>query len=343
MTTFVRTVLLVAAIGSWLAAPADASVSTRDSLRQATFDTILATVDQAFFDPEHLGVDWEAVGERYRARLAAVESDDDFLRLMWRMLREIPASHMDLLTGRSGGSAAGTGHGDSEPLLEWFELTDRPGRWMARVRSFGGLDPARVAAMMADLAESDAVIFDVRGNEGGDISFLDLAGRFIGGPVVVGGLVSRGWFEVTGHSLDEPAPLGTFPTMGAPYTVDRLFEVLGSSGAVAFEAGTESPYEGCVALLIDGETGSSAEAFTMAMKRQADARLIGETSPGRSCPRAQFELPNGWRLRIPVAVGVDEEGLIFWDVPIEPDVPVDPSTDAAVEVALETVEACAGT
>lgn len=309
-----------------------------DSLRVATFETIWRTVDRAFFDPAHLGVDWSAVHDRYRARLDSVSSDAEFLRLMTRMLREIPASHMDLLLPPAPGDSGAAG----PPSMEWAELPGRPGIRRVTIRAFDGLDPARIDSMMADLAGSRGVILDVRGNEGGDVSALELASHFFADPAVIGGLVSRGWLEATGSPLDRPVPLDSFQVLGPPFDLQRMFRILGSDGAVAFRAGDAPPvYDGCVAVLIDGRTGSAAEAFAMVMDRRTKAPLIGEPTAGALLSSQEFPLPNGWRLRVPVAVTVDGNGKIFHDVPIQPDVRVDAPGKAAVDAAVRAIDGCA--
>lgn len=320
-------------------APAGDAPGGPDTLRRATYEAIVGLVDGAFFDPDHLGIDWTTVAAGYADGVDAVESDDAFRRLMTSMLREIPASHMDLLDPPSGERDDA---GDPEPLMKWSAVEGAPGVLHVRIRSFGGLDPTRVEELMAEAGGAGGLILDVRGNEGGDASFLNLAGRFFVGPARVGGLVTRAWLEAAGHPLDDPVPIATFEGLGPPFTVERLFELLGSTGAVAFDAGTAATYPGCAAVLIDGRTGSAAEAFTLVMEEEAGVPLFGATTAGALLSSQVFDLPNGMRLRIPVAVGVDGEGRIFWDDPIEPDVPVDPAGDAAVEAAVDAIAACAG-
>jgi len=325
---------------------ADTSAQGQESaarLRAATFEAAWATVDQAFFDPRHLGVDWAAVGARYRDRLDEVDDDEALAEVLTSMLREIDASHLEILMADGAGPSAVDGpEAEIEPpLLEWAELPARPGTWIARVRSFDGLAPDRVDALMADIAESEGVILDLRGNEGGDVSFLDLASRFMDRETLVGGLVSRGWIEATRHPLDAPVRLDSLPAMGPPYELDRLLEILQSSGAIGFVAGGAPAYEGCVAVLVDRRTGSAAEAFAMAMDRATGAILVGEPTAGALLSSDTFPLPNGWRLRVPVAVGLDEAGRVFWDEPVIPDVTADPGGDAPVAAAVAAMESCA--
>lgn len=58
------------------------------------FEAVWNDVNQNFYDPSFLGVDWAETGARYRVRLATVHNDDDFTKLIDQMLRELPTSHL---------------------------------------------------------------------------------------------------------------------------------------------------------------------------------------------------------------------------------------------------------
>lgn len=72
------------------------------------FQAVWNTVNERFFDPGFIGVDWKAVGERYRPRVERVKTDTAFLALMQEMLRELPVSHLQFSMPRGTGQY-GTG------------------------------------------------------------------------------------------------------------------------------------------------------------------------------------------------------------------------------------------
>ena len=57
------------------------------------FETIWKTIGEKYYDPAFNGVDWEAVGERYRPRLQAVRTDEEFYKLVKEMVRNLHDSH----------------------------------------------------------------------------------------------------------------------------------------------------------------------------------------------------------------------------------------------------------
>src|SRR5215475_5308231 len=96
-----RLALLAAVV---LCAPAQASDYP------ALFDKVWSTVNDNFYDPGFHGVDWKAVGARYRARLGGVKNDKDFETLASAMLEEIGTSHIYIVPPKNS-SASGAGIG----------------------------------------------------------------------------------------------------------------------------------------------------------------------------------------------------------------------------------------
>jgi carboxyl-terminal processing protease len=59
----------------------------------AVFEEVWRTVRQHFYDPTFHGLDWAAVGEKYRPLAAAAGSDAERSAVINRMLSELSASH----------------------------------------------------------------------------------------------------------------------------------------------------------------------------------------------------------------------------------------------------------
>ena len=53
------------------------------------------------------------------------------------------------------------------------------------------------------------------------------------------------------------------------------------------------PYQGPVAILVDGMTGSASECFTGGLQSLGRARVFGQTSMGQALPALFDRLPNG--------------------------------------------------
>ena len=61
--------------------------------RQIAFDFVWGTIDQRYFDAQFNGIDWKAIGDRYRPQAMATRYDDDFWDLLDRMSGELHDSH----------------------------------------------------------------------------------------------------------------------------------------------------------------------------------------------------------------------------------------------------------
>lgn len=65
---------------------------------RAALDDVWALVHDNFYDPMMKGVDWDAVGDRYRPQAATADSRDKLGDLINRMLQELPTSHLGFYT-----------------------------------------------------------------------------------------------------------------------------------------------------------------------------------------------------------------------------------------------------
>lgn len=68
------------------------------------FQTIWQTVNDKFFDPGFVGVNWNDVRTRYASKAAAAKNDVEFAKVMREMLAELPVSHLTLELPRQQGS-----------------------------------------------------------------------------------------------------------------------------------------------------------------------------------------------------------------------------------------------
>jgi carboxyl-terminal processing protease len=71
-------------------APAGA-LSPKD--RASVFEDVWKNVRDRYYDPEFHGVDWTAVGDKYRPLVAATKTDEDFYALLNRMTGELHDAH----------------------------------------------------------------------------------------------------------------------------------------------------------------------------------------------------------------------------------------------------------
>ena len=61
------------------------------------FDIVWNTVNEAYFDPDFNGVDWEAVHDEYQPRIQTAENEKAFYVIMNEMCFELGVSHIVLV------------------------------------------------------------------------------------------------------------------------------------------------------------------------------------------------------------------------------------------------------
>ena len=62
-----------------------------------TFETVWGKVNETYYDSTFGGVDWREAHDRYQPQIAAAESDEEFYRLVNKMLWELGVSHAALI------------------------------------------------------------------------------------------------------------------------------------------------------------------------------------------------------------------------------------------------------
>lgn len=115
---------------------------------------------------------------------------------------------------------------------------------------------------------SDGIVLDLRGNPGGLAAMImGLAGHFVSERLTLGVMKTRG---------DDP-PL-RFPAN------PRLVSASGTR---------VEPFQGPLAIIVDGLSASASECFTGGLQSLGRARVFGETTMGQALPALFDTLPNG--------------------------------------------------
>ena len=81
------------------------SVSTAQkreaSVAMQTFDKVWQTINTSYYDPEFGGLDWKAIGEKYRPRAAKAKNNEALRDVLNQMLGELGDSHFGVIPGKS--------------------------------------------------------------------------------------------------------------------------------------------------------------------------------------------------------------------------------------------------
>jgi carboxyl-terminal processing protease len=178
------------------------------------------------------------------------------------------------------------------------------------------------ADAMDALADCDGIVIDLRGNPGG------VAGMVMG---------------TSGFFLPDVRPLGIMRS--------RRNELrLVSNPRRATRAGQPTrPFDGPLAILVDGMSASTSEFFAAGLQAHGRARVFGETSAGQALPAMLVRLPNQDVLMHAFADYTDPHGQRIEGRGVVPDQPVPlrradllAGRDAPLDAALEWIRARSG-
>jgi carboxyl-terminal processing protease len=84
--------------------------------RAEVFEQVWQTVNDFYYDPQFRGVDWRAVGERYRPRAEAAQTDAELYGVFELMLAELRDGHTVFVWPRAPGAQGGEGGGGEGSL-----------------------------------------------------------------------------------------------------------------------------------------------------------------------------------------------------------------------------------
>jgi carboxyl-terminal processing protease len=108
--------------------PATPDVLSRQD-RAEIFERVWKAIDKEYYDPKFRGVDWHAVGERYRPLAEAARGDAEFYGVFELMLAELHDGHTVFMwpqppgaKGEGGRGSVGVKLGDAEGMVAVVEV-----------------------------------------------------------------------------------------------------------------------------------------------------------------------------------------------------------------------------
>ncbi len=184
--------------------------------------------------------------------------------------------------------------GNLPPFHIVLEERELPGG-IAYVRLNAWFAPAKIMPQLDKIMRArksaPGIVFDLRGNPGG-IGAMSMG--------------AAGWFV-----RESKYDLGTMKTRK-----DALRFVVNPRPAA---------FEGPLAILIDGCTGSTSEIFVGGMQDMQRARLFGRRTAGAALPSVVEKMPNGDGLQYAFADFIRPNGKRLEGVGVEPDVAITPT------------------
>ena len=301
-----------------------------DDTPQGNFEALWRIIDRHYcfldYKQHEIGLDWQAVYDKYRVRVDDDMSQMQLFEVLTQMLGELRDGHVNLSAshdyGRYWSWYENYPANFSDTLLRRYMGTDYKiasgldyrilddNIGYIRYESFsspigeGNLDDVLMHMMLCQ-----GIIIDIRNNGGGDLTNADkLAARFCQEKTLVGYVQHK---TGPGH--------GEFSAMEPHY--------LEPSGNLRWHKS--------VVVLTNRHVYSAANEFVMYMKALPQAKIVGDHTGGGAGMPFSSSLPNGWSVRFSAVPTYDAQRQSI-EFGIDPDYRVD-ITDADFARGRDTI------
>lgn len=321
------------------------SISTRAKESVETplnFDLSAAAINQAMeqhhYNPAELkSPKYQKVKESLAALAKASTSKHDFLQGFREIWEDGPFSHVQLNhanqpaqqlaafldTMRVGGKGA---------VLSWQNKTA-----ILTVNTMMGLDTTEqidLAYLAISDKGADALIIDLRNNEGGAFAIRPLVSHTISKPYDAGVFVAQQWNQQFSKPPTTEQLATIQPWQG--WSIRSFWADVQENLAIKVSFAPSSPlYAGPIYVLTSHKTASAAEIATDALQASGRAVVIGEKTAGEMLSQKPFDIPGGMHLFLPIADYYSSKNGRIEGAGLTPNI-ISPAKDA-LKVALEII------
>src|SRR5216683_680637 len=245
---------------------------------------------------------------------------------------------------------------DRPPMIEPRSLFHRmlaPDTGLVKVATFPGAVGQSFARALDQAIRAlrdhglQRLIVDIRGNIGGGLGSLRLLSYLCPGKVEIGHSLTRRRLR-RGYQKEKLTRIGKIPATKAELLMMAVrFKIFqrDRSMVLVTEGLGPQPFHGRTVILINEHSHSAAEMVASFAKENRLATIVGTRTAGEVLGGANFKLPSGYVLRMPVAGWYTWKGEYIEGRGVEPDVPVENNpeslaagVDTQLEKALETVK-----
>lgn len=312
MTRFNTILLFLAMLLSAFALHSCVDTEDFDDSRTGNFDALWTIMDERYcffeYKKQSYGLDWDAVYQKYRARVSGQITSSQLFEVMADMLAELRDGHVNLYAaadmGRYWSWYEDFPANFSDTLQRRYLGTDYRIAAGLKYRilddnigyvycgSFAdGIGEGNLDEVLAHLMLCRALIVDVRNNSGGNLTTAErLAGRFVEKNTLVGYMSHK---TGPGHNdFSQPAEQWLEPS-------SRL------------------RWHKPVCVLTNRKVYSAANEFVKYMKTLPRVAVVGDRTGGGGGMPMTSSLPNGWTVRFS-ACPMFDSGMLSTEHGIDP-------------------------
>lgn len=228
---------------------------------------------------------------------------------------------------------------DRPPMIEPRSLSHRmltPDVGFVKVATFPGTVGQSFARALDGVIRDlkghgvQRLIVDLRGNVGGGLGSLRLMSYLCPGKMEIGHSLSRARFR-KGYRKEKLTRINKIPATKAELLMMAVrFKFLQRDRSIVLvtEGLGSQPFHGRTVVLINEHTHSAAEMVASFAKENRLATLVGTRTAGEVLGGANFRLPCGYLLRMPVAGWYTWKGECIEGKGVAPDVSIENSPES---------------
>lgn len=265
------------------------------------FDALWTIIDEHYCFFEYKDIDWNEVGQRYRAQVRPEMTSEELFDVCAQMLKELKDGHTNLISSWDVSRYwiwEQYPENYDERIIDQYYLNFNY-RQASGIKyqilsnnigymhygDFGSnIGEGNLDMILSYLAACDGLVIDVRGNGGGFLMNVEtLVGRFITEPIHAGYISHK-----TGPGHDEfSEPYAYYFEPADDYRIKFMKPVVVLANRASF---------------------SATNNFVSIMKMLPNVRVVGDTTGGGSGMPFTSELPNGWNVRFSACSILDATG-----------------------------------
>lgn len=297
------------------------------------FEYLWNEVDKKYSYHDYKGVDWDAIGVKYKSMLYREMSEDSLFTVLATMLNELRDDHVNLVSPFNISSyevyLEGPDNYNARTIRDNYLtdfrstgafkhgfITNKKIGYIAYGSFLNEVDKESLDYILSRYKDTEGLIIDVRTNGGGNpANIAKILERFSKEKTLAGYNITRNGPGHNGFGPREP------------------FFINVTSGV---------KYHKPIMILIDRGCYSACTFFAFACKKFPSITLVGDTTGGGGGLPNGGQLPNSWTYRFSISQLIDVDGNNYAEGGVAPDILVnfdwtDLSRDEILDKAINTI------